>query len=125
MFKSCSKCGKIHSTNFVCTKGKVYKGGEERLLRSKYAWTLKSIEIRERANYLCEVCKTKGIYTYEGLEVHHIHKVADSPELLLENSNLICLCTECHKKADKGQLTIDYLSELARLREKELAPPVC
>ena len=119
MFKSCSKCGKIHPTSFVCTKGKTYNGGQERKQRSTWAWTLKSQEIRDKANYLCEVCKAKGVYTYEGLEVHHIHKLKDNNDRLLDNTNLICLCVECHKKADKGQLTIEYLEELARLREQE------
>ena len=119
MFKSCSRCGKIHPTSFVCTKNKTYNGGEERKLRRLNAWTKKSLEIRERANYLCEVCKTKGVYTYDGLEVHHIHKVKNNPELLLDNYNLITLCVECHKQADKGKLSTEYLEELARIREED------
>ena len=75
MFKACSKCGKIHPASFECRKGVTYTGGAERGLRSQYKWTQKSKEIRDRANNLCEVCKDKGIYTYDGLEVHHITKV--------------------------------------------------
>ena len=89
------------------------------MLRNKFAWQQKRQEIKEKANYLCEVCKAKGVYSYEGLEVHHIHKLKHSQERLLDNANLVCLCTECHKKADSGKIPIEYLEELARLREKE------
>lgn len=117
MYKSCSKCGKIHSASFVCGT-RTYKGGEERKLRSKWSWTKKSEEIRSKAHYLCEVCKDKGQITYDGLEVHHIIKLADDSEGLLDNYNLICLCVEHHKQADKGQLRVDYLKKLARDREE-------
>ena len=37
---------------------------------------------------------------------------------LLDNSNLVCLCTKHHKEADKGLLSKTYLEELARKREQ-------
>ena len=117
MFKSCSRCGKIHPKNYQCNVGKTYKGGEERNLRSQYSWTKKSEEIRERANHLCEVCRNEGVYTYDNIEVHHIVKVRDDKSRLLDNENLICLCQEHHKQADKGQIETDYLFALARKRE--------
>lgn len=122
MYKSCSRCGKIHPENFTCTKGKVYAGGEERKLRNKYAWTQKSKEIREKANYLCEVCRDEGVYTYENLEVHHIEKLKDNSGGLLNNNNLVCLCVMHHKLADSGEIDADYLRKLADAREKNNAP---
>ena len=92
-------------------------------MRSTYRWTLKSKEIREKANYLCEVCRAEGVYTYDNLEVHHIVKVKDDNDLLLDNYNLICLCQEHHKQADENSagggrgLSPDYLRELAKQRE--------
>ena len=118
MYKSCSRCGKIHPQNFKCTQGKVYDGGTERKLRQSRRWTEKSEEIRERANYLCEVCRDKGIYTYKNLEVHHIIKIRDDESLLLDNYNLICLCQMHHKDADRGNIDADYLRELAKNREE-------
>ena len=122
MYKSCARCGKIHSSTYVCnvnrTKRK-YVETEERRLRSTSKWTDKSKEIRERANYLCEVCRDKGIYNYKDLEVHHITKLSSAPELLLENLNLICLCKDCHRKADSGALSKDYLTTLAEKRESD------
>ncbi len=118
MFKACSKCGKIHDSRFQCNVGRTYEGGIERSMRSQYAWTVKSKEIRERANHLCEVCRASGIITYEGIEVHHITKVKDDPSKLLDNFNLVCLCQEHHKQADKGLIDSEYLKELAMRREQ-------
>ena len=116
MYKSCARCGKIHSTSFVCGT-RTYQGGNERKLRSKWSWTKKSEEIREKANYLCEVCRDKGQITYDSLEVHHIVKLSSDNDGLLDNYNLICLCVEHHKQADKGKLSVEYLRNLARQRE--------
>ena len=119
MYKACSKCGKIHPSSFICNKERVYSGGDERQLRSKYVWTKKSREIRDKAHNLCEACKANGVYVYDNIEVHHIVKVRDDKNGLLDNNNLICLCQECHKKADKGQIDSGYLRALAENREKE------
>lgn len=117
MYKSCAKCGKIHDTNYQCGIKRTYKDTEEKKLRSKYSWTLKSREIRDRANNLCEVCKDKGIIEYNNIEVHHIIKVRDNKSLLLNNENLICLCVEHHKQADNNEIDSEYLHMLAKKRE--------
>ena len=116
-YRACSRCGKIHSTKYKCNVGRTYTGGKERNLRSSYAWTRKSKEIREKALYLCEVCKDRGILTHKGLEVHHIIKVREDVGLYLENSNLICLCKEHHEDAEKGLLSKEYLFELVKKRD--------
>ena len=116
MYKSCSRCGKIHDTRFKCYSN-ISQNRQERKLRSQYAWTKKSEEIRERANHLCEVCKDRGAITYENIEVHHIVKVKDDSSKLLDDYNLICLCQEHHKQADKGQIDVDYLHDLVKKRE--------
>lgn len=122
MFKACSRCGKIHDSRFKCNVGKVYAGGEERKLRSSYDWTKKSKETRASAQYLCEVCRAEGVYTYEGLEVHHIEKVKDNKDRLLDDNNLIVLCVKHHKDADAGKLSKDYLRKLAENRGEENIP---
>lgn len=118
MFKSCSRCGKVHSYSYKCNKGKVYKHNDIDKLRSTTSWTHKSIEIREISHYLCAVCLDKGIYNYDDIEVHHILKLNNRPDLLLENDNLIALCRFHHKKADKGKLSIEYLKELVKKRDE-------
>lgn len=91
-------------------------------MRSKWAWQKRSLQVREDAQHLCEVCRDQGRYTHEGLEVHHIERLKDAPELLLDGSNLICLCVKHHKMADKGDLSKDYLRSLAEKREKGNPP---
>ena len=119
IYKSCSKCGKIHPKNYNCNVvTRTFTGGDERKLRSQYSWTKKSEEIRERANHLCEVCRDKGIITFNNIEVHHIVKVKEDESRLLDNYNLICLCQEHHKKADNNQIDKEYLFGLAMMREQ-------
>ena len=123
MQKACSKCGRIHPANYKChANARVKITTDESQLRSKYKWTQKSLEIREKANYLCEVCRDQGIITYEQLEVHHIETLRDRSDLLLDDSNLICLCVEHHKQADAGEIDKDYLRELAHYREEKISP---
>ena len=98
MYKACSRCGKIHDYNYKCNIGKVYKQDEIDKLRSSYKWTNKSIEIRERSNYLCSVCLDEGIYNYKDIQVHHIIKLHEDVDKILDNEYLICLCPYHHKQ---------------------------
>ncbi len=119
MLKACSVCGKIHPQGYKCHRHREYKQTEERKLRATYDWTKKSLEVRDKAHYLCEVCRDQGVLTYEDLEVHHIDKLSENKEGLLDNLNLVCLCVKHHKQADAGEIDKDYLRELARGRERE------
>lgn len=115
--KSCSKCGKIHARGVICNIGRIYNKTDESRLRSKYAWTKKAKQIKADANNLCEVCRDKGVYTYDNLEVHHIIKLSEDKDGLLEDNNLICLCVYHHKQADAGEIDADYLRELVKFRQ--------
>lgn len=117
MLKACGRCGKLHPIGYRCTKGRAYQGGIERELRKSWDWTKKSQEIRDKAQHLCEVCRDQGRYTFDGLEVHHIEKLSENPDGLLDDYNLVCLCVEHHKKADSGEISQDYLRKLAMGRE--------
>ena len=122
MLKACGRCGKLHPIGYRCTKGRAYQGGVERELRHSWDWTKKSQEIRDKAQHLCEVCRDQGRYIYDGLEVHHIEKLSEHPEGLLDDYNLVCLCVEHHKQADAGELSQDYLKALAVHREQGTPP---
>ena len=122
MQKACGKCGRIHPYGYICKAGKNNAGQnssdrEERRLRSTYAWTQKAKQIKEKAQYLCEVCRDKGIYTYDHLEAHHIIKVREDKEKYLDDDNLVCLCESCHQQADAGELSKEYLQMLAGRRD--------
>jgi len=116
--KSCSRCGRIHARSQKCPISRTYNRTEEDRLHNTWAWTKKAKQIKEDANGLCEVCKAQGVYTYDGLEVHHITKLRDDPRGLLEDDNLVCLCVYHHKQADAGEIEVDYLRSLARERGK-------
>lgn len=127
--KSCVYCGRIHAKDHDCgrrpkpknRKGRAYHRDERETGRYSYAFAVKSRDIKERSHYLCAVCLNEGRLTYKGLETHHITKLRDAPELLLEDSNLICLCRDCHKRADSGRIDRDLLKELAKQRDS--SPP--
>ena len=115
--RSCSVCGKIHSTAIKCTKPVERTDAQAYALRQTNKWHSKSLEIRERSSWLCAVCKDQGIITFNELDVHHIRKLQSNPELLLDDDNLICLCKQHHKMADDGLIDVDYLIRLAKQRD--------
>lgn len=119
MLRSCSRCGRIHDTSYKCNRGALPKTKEQEL-RSLNKWHKKSREIRERSLYLCAVCKDQHTIRYDDdLEVHHIIKLKDNPDGLLDDDNLICLCIFHHKQADSGELDIDYLRSLVKQRDDD------
>jgi 5-methylcytosine-specific restriction endonuclease McrA len=101
----------------MCKRQTVYSTTEERTLRNRSVWHRKSEEVRDKAHFLCEVCKDQGILNHRNLEVHHIVKLRDDETLMLDNYNLICLCSEHHHLADSGGIDVEYLKRLARKRE--------
>ena len=117
MYKSCSRCGRIHPAGQKCTKGRTYRNDKQRELRARYAWAKKSQDIKDRSHYLCAVCYDMGAITTEDLSVHHIDKLSERADLLLEDENLICLCGKHHRQADKGEIDKDYLRQLVRNRD--------
>lgn len=119
MYKSCSRCGKVHDTAYKCNYNRVKKDTEARRLRQLNSWHQKSEEIRKKSNYLCSVCREEGRYIYKGLEVHHITPIEQDKDRLLDNYNLICLCQEHHKQAEIGKIDKDYLYMLAKQREEK------
>lgn len=123
MLKSCAYCGKIHDSKFICEKRKMRgkKRTDNSNFRSTYAWTRKSIEIRERDKYICQCCLagaagTQGRITYDEIEVHHIEPIEEAWDKRLDNDNLISLCREHHEKAEEGKIDREYLKQLVRNR---------
>lgn len=115
MLKVCARCGKLHDINSKC-----YAGGRPKKqdyiskFRRTNQWRVKAEQIKKRDNYLCQECKSKGIYTYNSLEVHHITKLKDDFEKRLDDDNLITLCSMCHKDADNEKLSEKHLKSLLK-----------
>lgn len=121
MYKSCSKCGRIHPHNYKCYVGESRirrKDTSANKFRLTRQWRYKAEEIKEKSKYLCSVCLDKGMYTYNQLETHHIEPIEENYERRLDNYNLICVCNSCHRLAEDGKIDRGYLFELAEKREE-------
>ena len=128
MLKSCKYCGRVHRVDEVCPKKPKRFGNwskynsPERKFRSTQAWQTKREEIKERDHYLCKVCLDYNVINYNGLEVHHIVSLKDDFDKRLDNDNLITLCRTHHEEAERGQLSIEYLTKLIE-DDARVSPP--
>lgn len=122
--RSCAWCGRIHPKGYNCGKRPARKSARYESEAGRYtkAWEHKAKEIKERSKYLCSFCLAQGVYTYENLETHHILKLRDRPDLLLEDANLICLCRRHHKMADLGEIPEADLQALVQRRDSPGVP---
>jgi 5-methylcytosine-specific restriction endonuclease McrA len=55
--------------------------------------------VLERDNWCCQHCGAR-----RRLEVHHVKRVADHPELAFDPSNCLVLCGPCHTKETNKEL---------------------
>ena len=63
----------------------------------------------KRANYLCEVCLSKGIYKPARIVHHKIELTPDNinnPKITLDHANLQAVCRECHAEIHEQQIKI-------------------
>lgn len=122
MLVSCKYCGGAHQRGFLCSKrppdNRTKDKSHIRLFRSGRAWRTKAKAIKSRDLFLCAACKDQGRYVFHGLECHHIRPLARAWSDRLNAYNLITLCQECHKQAEKGLLAAGYLLDLAEKAEK-------
>ena len=113
---TCPKCGVVLRGHICPYRKGRQKSGDRRSdqFRKTKAWTNKSIEIRQRDRYLCQVClrnlyNTLSFLTYKTVEVHHITPLCEDYDKRLDNDNLISLCSYHHKMADGGQIPREEL----------------
>lgn len=140
MLKACSCCGRIHDSKYVCPQKEQSKR-ERQSQRSKenkriydfhrsHKWKNKSLDIRERDNYCCQVCirgshNPDRQFETEGVSVHHIVPVVEDWESRLDDDNLITLCSKHHEQAEKGLIGRDELKKVAQEQEDKNDFPVC
>lgn len=71
--------------------------------RGKYTWLKK--QCKERDDYTCQVC---GLRDPEIMEVDHILKRCERPDLMNELSNLVTLCPNCHRRKTNREIKRGY-----------------
>lgn len=131
MLKSCKYCGKVHDSRYDCGHKPVRRKKirtTQNSFRSTQAWKQKSLEIRERDHYLCQVCLrnlygTINRYNNRQIEVHHIVPLIEDYDRRLDNDNLISLCTMHHGMAEDAGIPREVLTEIARQQETSESPP--
>lgn len=102
------------------TKTKMKQIWQERLEQwKKEGWIPKiyrgknSVESKEyikkvlkRDDYTCQICSHRG---GSNLDIHHIKKISEYPELAYDLNNGITLCKSCHRKTFKREKEFEYL----------------
>ena len=130
MLKTCKMCGVVQEGHICPHRKSRQKTGNRQSdkFRKTKLWTNKSIEIRQRDKFLCQVClrnlyNTLSFLNYKTVEVHHITPIEEDYNRRLDNDNLISLCSYHHKMADKGDIPREELYEIVReIEEFEKAP---
>lgn len=127
MLRSCKYCGRIHDSKYQCSSKPVRRKirTKQNSFRSTEVWKRKSLEIRERDRYLCQICirklyGTTQQYNNREIEVHHIVPIAEDWDGRLNNDNLISLCGRHHEMAEAGKISQAELKEIARQQEDEM-----
>lgn len=73
-----------------------FKRGDWQLLRGRVMW---------RDEFRCQICGEQNRHGI-GLQIHHYHYATFGRESL---DDLVTLCVQCHKKADKERITHPHL----------------
>ena len=60
-------------------------------------WEHLRASVLRRDGYQCRICKRYGRLR-QATTVHHIKHLDEYPELALDPSNLVSVCTQCHNK---------------------------
>lgn len=119
-YVTCKYCGVVERGHDCPHKTKCFKKGDKQsdAFRKTKAWTNKSLEIRQRDRYLCQVClrnlyNTLDFLNYTSVDVHHITPISEDYNKRLDNDNLISLCRWHHKMADDGRIPRHILKKIA------------
>lgn len=108
-----------------CYKNKILKNKETRSKNMKKAddslktpqWKALRNKVIKRDNNCCRLCLINDYVETRTLQVHHIHKRIDRPDLTFNEDNLVTLCKVCHEKVEK--LSVTEQKKLLRIGEIE------
>ena len=126
MLKSCSYCGRIHDSKYICSaKPKKNRAITE---ADKFRWTSiwqrKREEIKKRDLYLCQICirelyNTITKYNTEELSVHHNIPISVEYNKRLDNSNLLTVCDYHHNMCDRGEISRNEVQRIIDEQENK------
>lgn len=129
MLKSCKYCGKIHDSKFQCSKkpSNIKKITDKDKFRWSKVWQRKREEIKERDNYICQVCyrqlyDTYDQFNYNEIEVHHAVPLEVDFDKRLDNYNLITLCSRHHEMAERQEIPLEKILEIISEQESNTLP---
>lgn len=117
---------RIHDSKYDCGRKPIRK--KKVTDKDKFRWTKvwqsKREEIKERDNYLCQVCMRKLYdprvqFNYDNLEVHHAISLEDDFERRLDNDNLITICNFHHELAESGKIPLDEVLKIIDEQENK------
>ena len=118
----------MHDENHICSKKPIKKKkiDDATQFRNSPKWQKKRRKIKERDNYLCQICireiyGTKRKYNHENLQVHHAIPINTNEDLKLDDNNLITLCSMHHAMCDRGEIQYGEVKEIIKQQEK--SPP--
>jgi len=124
MKKSCKYCGRIHDSKYDCgMKPKRKKQGNEKdKFRWSRKWREKREQIKQRDNYLCQICirklyDTYNQYTYDYLEVHHAIPLEEDFDRRLDNDILLTMCGRHHEMAERGEIPREVILDIIQEQE--------
>jgi 5-methylcytosine-specific restriction protein A len=66
-------------------------------------WEKKRLEILQRDNFECQICKEEGGFA-PATTVHHILHLENRPDLALDDDNLLSVCAACHNREHPEKL---------------------
>lgn len=115
--KYCDSCYKNKIKVNKEFQHKKLKEADEKLKTSQ--WKATREQVIQRDNYCCRLCLINNYVETRGLQVHHIHKRVDRPDLTFNESNLVTVCRVCHEKVEKmspkEQLELLKLDEIIEI----------
>lgn len=131
MLTSCKYCGRIHQKNYDCgMKPQRKRQALTKIDRFRHSreWKEKSISIRERDNYLCQICIRKMYstihqYNYNNLSVHHAIPVGADWDKRLDDDNLITSCSMHHEMMEDGTISYEEVKQIIEEQEIKRVPP--
>jgi len=96
--RTCKLCQRPRARNGYCTMHQELAEGQQRtdnlLWRSTKGQKVRAAYLA--AHPYCHDCLTQYSRPVPAVEVHHIHEQTDRPDLVLDWTNMLALCHDCH-----------------------------